>query len=187
MASIFKPAGKSKYVIFYHDEDGERHKKTGATDKQVTERIARDIENRIALRREGLIDSAAERFADSERKPIQAHLDDFVASMQARGCDPKHVRSTRTYVARILAVARLERFPACLHRPRPWLVEPARRNTDCRPAPSTPTRPPSKRLPVGRGRITASAPTNWGTSAAAMSERIDDTSAAPWPTPNRES
>jgi|SRR5271166_2410001 len=110
MASIFKPAGKSKYVIFYHDEDGKRHKKTGATDKQVTERIARDIENRIALRREGLIDSAAERFADSERKPIQAHLDDFIASMQARGCDPKHIRSTRTYAGRIIAVGRIERF-----------------------------------------------------------------------------
>ena len=27
MASIFKPAGKSKYVIFYTDENGKRRKK----------------------------------------------------------------------------------------------------------------------------------------------------------------
>jgi len=58
VASIFKPAGKSKYVIFYHDEDGKRHKKTGAADKQITERIARDIENRTALLREGIINTA---------------------------------------------------------------------------------------------------------------------------------
>ena len=36
MASVFKPAGKSKYVILYTDENGNRRKKTGATDKQVT-------------------------------------------------------------------------------------------------------------------------------------------------------
>ena len=30
--------------------------------------------------------------------------------MQARGCDPKHIRSTRTYVGRIIAVVRIERF-----------------------------------------------------------------------------
>jgi hypothetical protein len=41
-------------VIFYTDENGRRRKKTGATDEAVSERIARDIENRVALRREGL-------------------------------------------------------------------------------------------------------------------------------------
>ena len=29
MASVFKPRGKSKYVIFYTDETGRRRKKTG--------------------------------------------------------------------------------------------------------------------------------------------------------------
>ena len=33
MASIFKPAGKSKYVIFYHDENGKPPQEDGATDK----------------------------------------------------------------------------------------------------------------------------------------------------------
>ena len=47
MASIFKPKGKSKYVILYTDETGRRRKKSGATDKGVTQRIARDLENRV--------------------------------------------------------------------------------------------------------------------------------------------
>jgi integrase len=110
MASVFKPKGKSKYVIFYNDENGRRRKKTAATDKVVSERIARDIENRVALRREGLIDAASERFSDSERKPIKGHLDDFIASMKAKGCDEKHTRSTRTYIARVLEEARVERL-----------------------------------------------------------------------------
>ena len=53
MASVFKLQGSTKYLIFYTDETGRRRKKTTATDKAVSERIARDIENRVALRREG--------------------------------------------------------------------------------------------------------------------------------------
>jgi hypothetical protein len=45
MASIFKPKGSSKYVILAFDENGDRRKKVGTTDKAVTERIARTIEN----------------------------------------------------------------------------------------------------------------------------------------------
>jgi len=110
MASIFKPAGKSKYVILYSDEAGRRRKKTGTTDKQVTQRIARELENRVALRREGVVDAAGERFSDCERKPIASHLDDFIASMRARAGDPRHVASTRTYVERVVSAARVDRL-----------------------------------------------------------------------------
>jgi integrase len=110
MASIFKPKGKSKYIILYTDENGRRRKKTGATDKSVTQRIARDIENRVALRREGLIDPTAERFANQERKSIIGHLGDFIATLEARQRHPKHVRSTRTYVDRIIKQARAEKL-----------------------------------------------------------------------------
>ena len=103
MASVFKPAGKARYTILYFDENGRRRKITGATDKAVSQRIANGIENKIALRKQGLIDPAAERFADSARKPIAKHVDDFIASMEARGRDAKHTKTTRTYVERILA------------------------------------------------------------------------------------
>ncbi|MDE2100036.1 MAG: tyrosine-type recombinase/integrase [Patescibacteria group bacterium] len=102
MASVFKAKGAKRYTILYHDENGKRRKKTGATDKAVSQRIANELENRVALRREGLIDPAAERFAECERQPIGEHLDDFIATMEARNCDPKHVRTTRTYVQRII-------------------------------------------------------------------------------------
>jgi integrase len=108
MASVFKPDGSKKYIIMYVDESGRRRKKTGTTDKGVTQRIANDLENNVALRIQGLIDPAAERFADSARKPIDQHVDDFVASMEARARDAKHIRTTRTYVERILAQAKAE-------------------------------------------------------------------------------
>lgn len=108
MASVFRPAGKSKYRIEYTDENGRRRKATGATDKAVSERIANKLEADVALRRAGLIDPAAERFADSARKPIARHVDDFIASMEARARDAKHIKTTRTYVERILTQANVE-------------------------------------------------------------------------------
>jgi integrase len=102
MASIYKPPGRSKYIIEFRDENGRRRRKTGATDKAVSQRIANDIENKVALRKQGLIDPAAERFADAARKPITKHVEDFVASLEARARDAKHIRTTRTYVERIL-------------------------------------------------------------------------------------
>ncbi len=65
MASVFKPKGSSKYVILYFDENGDRRKKVGTTDKTVTERIARDIENRVALRERGSL--------TQRRKPTRKH------------------------------------------------------------------------------------------------------------------
>ena len=63
MASVFKAKGAAKYTILYTDQDGRRRKKMGATDKGVSQRIANDLENKVALRKQGLIDPSAERFA----------------------------------------------------------------------------------------------------------------------------
>jgi integrase len=110
MASVFKAKGAKRYTILYYDENGKRRKKKGATDKAVSQRIANELENRVALRVEGLIDPAAERFAESERKPIAKHLDDFIADLEAKKRDPKHVRTTRTYIQRIIDQAHAERL-----------------------------------------------------------------------------
>ena len=64
MASVFKVAGAKKYTILYTDENGRRRKKgAGVTDKTVAERIARDLENKVALRREGVIGARDEAYA----------------------------------------------------------------------------------------------------------------------------
>jgi integrase len=90
MASIFKPKGNAKYVIIFTDENGRRRKKTGATDKTVTRRIARDLENRIALRREGVVDADTDRHSEAKRKPLANHLDDFHRVLIAKGNTAKH-------------------------------------------------------------------------------------------------
>ncbi len=108
MASIFKPAGKSKYVILYHDKNGKRRKKTGATDKQVTERIARDLENRIILLKEGTIDPKAEAYRDHEAKPLAAHLVDYEAALVARGNTRNHCVATVSRIKKVLSLAKFK-------------------------------------------------------------------------------
>jgi hypothetical protein len=54
MASVFKPKGSAKYVIFYTDENGRRRKKVACADKSIARRIAGEIENHVALRKAGL-------------------------------------------------------------------------------------------------------------------------------------
>jgi integrase len=104
VASVFRPKGSRKYVIFYTDENGRRRKKTGATDKGVSERLARDLENRVALRREGLIDPAAERFAESERQPLVEHISAWKANLIAEGRTAEYAEKVTGRVRRLVAV-----------------------------------------------------------------------------------
>ncbi|HMB05426.1 MAG TPA: hypothetical protein VKP69_17025 [Isosphaeraceae bacterium] len=106
MASIFKPKGKAKYVILYTDETGRRRKKIGATDKAVTQRIARDLENRVALRREGIVDAKADALINHGARPLSDHLADWQAGMLARGKTARHAGQYHTRAARVAALVR---------------------------------------------------------------------------------
>src|SRR5262249_24681477 len=104
MASVFKPEGAKKYTILYFDENGRRRKKAGTTDKAVSERIARDIENRVALRREGLVDSKADSYRDHEARPLPDHLAAWRESLEAKGATPKHIDLFTGRARRVVAL-----------------------------------------------------------------------------------
>jgi hypothetical protein len=104
MASIFKPKGKARYVIIYTDENGRRRKKVGTRDKGVTERIARDLENRVALRREGLIDQVAESCANNATVSVADHLADWDQNMMDQGKTAKHGNQYRERAGKLVAL-----------------------------------------------------------------------------------
>ena len=115
MASVFKPKGSKKYVIFYTDETGRRRKKTGATGKGVTQRIARDLENRAALRREGLIDPREDAYAAHEARRLAEHLDGFRAALEAKNGAGKHAGVTTNRARRVLELAKARRISQITH------------------------------------------------------------------------
>jgi hypothetical protein len=63
-------------VIVFRDETGRRRKKTGTRDKGVAERIARHFENRVALRKEGIVDPKEEGYAVQSRRSLLQHIDE---------------------------------------------------------------------------------------------------------------
>lgn len=110
MASVFKPKGKSKYVISYRDEHGRRRKRNGTTDKKLTRQIGADLENEVLLRTRGLIDPTTETIASNERKGVKAHLQDFEATLQAKGNTTKHVELFIARALRVVDLAQLSRL-----------------------------------------------------------------------------
>ena len=110
MASVFKANGAKKYTITSRDQNGRRRKMTGATDKGVSQRIANDLENKVALRKAGLIDTKDEAYRDHEAKPLASHLDDFEAAMAGNGGNKKYPTLTTHRIARVLALAKVKRI-----------------------------------------------------------------------------
>jgi integrase len=105
----YRKRGKNWYYRFV-DADGRRLERKGCPDRRVTERMAHEAEARAAMQRAGLIDPKAERLADAGRRSIRDHLADFLATLTAKGDDPKHIRTTATYIRRVLELAGAERI-----------------------------------------------------------------------------
>lgn len=103
MAS-YRKHGKVWYYRFT-DADGKKWERKGCTDRRVTEELARAAETEAVRTKRGLVDPKAERIASESRRPIAEHVDEFIAGMESKGNDPKHVRSTRTYIERVNKLA----------------------------------------------------------------------------------
>ena len=104
MSSVFKPKGSDRYVIVYKDANGKRRKKTGTHDKSVTERRARELENQVYLRVEGLIDPKAEAYRDNAAVPLADHLTAWAKSIEAKGATSKHVELFTGRARRVVAI-----------------------------------------------------------------------------------
>lgn len=110
MAKIFKPVGKSKYVLFYTDHTGQRRKKTLAEDRETSERIRNDVLNKVALRKDGLVDERDEKFAAHEGRPLKEHLEDYVRFRRAEGVTESHILGLTMHITTILNAGKFRRI-----------------------------------------------------------------------------
>jgi len=110
MPKIFRPKGSAKYVLFFTDETGKRKKKTLETDKGVSERIARDLLNKVVLRKNGFLDERDEKLAEHKARPLKEHIADFCRFVASDGATEKHVRGVEMRIQRVLTLAKIKRI-----------------------------------------------------------------------------
>ena len=105
MASVFKRGGKKSKGPWYaswFDHNGKRQtKSTKTTDKATAERIAKKFEADAALRRDGVIDPTMDEIGKESKRPIESHLIDYRAKMEAANRAANHISNTIRYIRQI--------------------------------------------------------------------------------------
>ena len=101
MASVYKRKDRGRrertcWYIGWTDHAGKRRTQSShTTDRAAAIRIANQLEADAALRRDGVIDSAAEAVATESQRLIVDHVVEFCEDLTARQNTAKHVRTMR--------------------------------------------------------------------------------------------
>ena len=110
------------YTIQYFDEHGRRQKvSTRCAEKDSAQQVANNLEREADLRRRGMVDTAAERYAQEGCRRIDEHVADFRELLVAKGNTGKHVEETVARVEFVLGKARIE----FVHQLSPSLIQQA--------------------------------------------------------------
>jgi integrase len=108
MASIYRRKKGGCFYITYQARAGERHTVKGCKDRAATDALARKLEADAMLRREGIIDTQAEKLSHAEFLPLEKHLETFETAMRGKGGTPEHVDRTLTFIRDFLALCRFK-------------------------------------------------------------------------------
>jgi len=108
MASVYKrkadKRNKSRpYYIAYTDENGRRRTVKGCLDRAATEEIARKLETEVELRKRGVIDPSAERFAKHGSVPLREHIEEYLADCGHVGQSKTHLKIKRARLKRLVS------------------------------------------------------------------------------------
>ena len=88
MASVFKPKGKPvQHQVHRRERPPPQEGRGDGQGGYPADR--NDLENRVALRREGLIDPAAESYSAHAARPLAGHLDDFRKALEDKNGEPQ--------------------------------------------------------------------------------------------------
>ena len=109
--SLFKRNGRGPWIASWYDHSGKRRERsTRTTDKAAAERILAKRVADAALRRDGVIDARADRYADAERRPLSEHVAEWTAGLTADGVTPKQVGMIKARAELLLNAIKAERI-----------------------------------------------------------------------------
>jgi integrase len=108
MASIYRRKKGGYFYITYQVRPGQRRTVKGCKDRAATDALARKLEADAMLRREGIIDTQAEKLAHAEFLPLEKHLETFETVMRGKGGTLEHVDRTLVVIRDFLALCRFK-------------------------------------------------------------------------------
>lgn len=109
--SLFKRIPTGPWVAAWYDHTGKRRvRSTKTTDKATAERIVRQWIADAALRREGIIDPALDRFALEGRRPLSQHIEAYITHCRHAGQSAHHIIQKRRHLERLASGVRVERL-----------------------------------------------------------------------------
>ena len=93
--SLFKRGPGGCWIASWWTHDGKRvERSTKTTDRRAAERILAKWTGDDALRRDGVVDPAADKHAQDDQRPLAEHLEDFKAFLVAKGRTAKYAKET---------------------------------------------------------------------------------------------
>ena len=91
--TLYRRNAAGCWIAAWYDHDGKRRERsTRTTDKAAAERILAKRVADTALRRDGVIDAHAEAVNDQARRPVEEHLSDWRAALEAKGIGRKRIK-----------------------------------------------------------------------------------------------
>ncbi len=110
--TLYKRKPSGPWIARWFDHTGRRRERsTQTTDRTAAERIlAKHLAN-VALRRDGVIDARADRHSQNNAIPLASHLEDWRASLTAKGVTPKQVTLVSRRARAVVKRTGAERLP----------------------------------------------------------------------------
>lgn len=102
MAS-YRKKGRTWYYRFV-DADGVKRERPGCPDRRATEDMARKAETEAAQIRNGTADPRQFAYRDHAARSLSVHMADWIKSLNAKGCTPKHTKLFSDRAARVVAL-----------------------------------------------------------------------------------
>lgn len=105
--SLFKRTAKGVWIASWFGPAGKRlERSTRTTDRAAAERILAKHVADAALRREGVIDLRDDRLAEAGRRPLAAHVDEYLAHCRHAGHAARHIHQKAYHLERLAASIR---------------------------------------------------------------------------------
>ena len=99
---LYKRHGKGSYIARWYDATGKRCQKSTRTIDLATARriLAKHVEG-VALRKSGVVDARADRFAIENQRPLADHVRDYLEHCTGAGLAPKHIDEKTRHLNRM--------------------------------------------------------------------------------------